>query len=149
MTRVRPVERKDASAWLRLRLALWPESSEQEHGEEMEQFFSGHSREPLAVLVAEDQEGRPIGIAELSIRHFAEGCRTNRVGVLEGWFVVPEARRQGVGRDLVEAAENWARAQGCKEFASDTQPENDVSKAAHRAIGFTDAGTIQSYRKDL
>ena len=149
MTRIRPVERQDASDWLRLRLALWPESSEEEHGEEIEQFFSGRSREPLAVLVAEDQEGRPIGIAELSIRPFAEGCRTNRVGFLEGWFVVPEMRRQGVGRDLVEAAENWARAQGCREFASDTEPGNDASIAAHRAIGFTDAGTIQCFRKDL
>ena len=149
MTHVRPVERKAAECWLRLRRALWPESSEREHGEEIEQFFSGRSREPLAVLVAEDRAGRQIGIAELSIRPFAEGCRTNRVAFLEGWFVVPDVLRQGVGRALVDAAENWARAQGCTEFASDTQPGNDVSMAAHGAIGFTDAGTIQCYRKDL
>lgn len=149
MTRVRPVERKDAAAWRRLRQALWPEGSVGEHDGEIEQFFAGDSREALAVLLADDQTGRPIGIAELSIRACAEGCRTNRVAYLEGWFVVPEARRQGVGRVLVEAAEKWARAQGCTEFASDTQPGNAVSIAAHRAIGFTDAGLVQCYRKEL
>lgn len=149
MTQVRPVERKDAAAWLRMRRALWPESSEGEHGDEIEQFLSGRAREPLAVLIADDEQGRPVGIVELSIRPCAEGCRTNRVAFLEGWFVVPEARRQGVGRELVKGAESWARAKGCKEFASDTQPGNAVSTAAHRAIGFLDAGTIQCYRKEL
>lgn len=147
--RVRQVERRDAAAWLRLRWALWPEGAVGEHEEEINQFFAGHSREPLAVLIADDETGRSIGIAELSIRPCAEGCRTNRVAYLEGWFVVPEARRQGVGRILVEAAEKWARAQGCSEFASDTQPGNAVSIAAHRAIGFTNAGLVQCYRKEL
>ena len=149
MIGVRPVERRDAGAWLHLRHALWPDGSEGEHGQEIEEFLSGRAREPLAVLVAEDETGRQVGIAELSIRPCAEGCRTNRVAYLEGWFVMPEARRQGVGRALVEAAEKWARANGCKEFASDTQPENTLGIAAHRAIGFTDVGRIQCYRKEL
>jgi aminoglycoside 6'-N-acetyltransferase I len=149
MNGVRQIERKDAAAWLSLRHALWPESPEDEHREEIEQFFSGRLTEPLAVLIAEDDTGRPVGIAELSIRPSAEGCQTTPVAYLEGWFVLPDSRRKGVGRVLVEAAEQWARAQGCKEFASDTQPANAVSMAAHEALGFTDAGTIQCYRKDL
>jgi aminoglycoside 6'-N-acetyltransferase I len=86
------------------------------------------------VLLAEDAVGDIVGIAELSIRAYAEGCRTDRVAYLEGWYVVPEARRQGVGRALIESAEEWARAQGCTEFASDIQPANEVSAAAHRMM---------------
>jgi len=127
-------------------MRLW---SREEHGHEIEQFFTGQAIEPLAVLIADDGMAGPIGIAELSIRSNAEGCRTNRVAYLEGVFVVPEARRRGVGKKLVEAAEGWARAQGCGEFASDTAPSNSVSVALHRAVGFTDAGLLQCFRKDL
>ena len=131
--RVRQVRRSDARAWLRLRCALWPDGSEAEHGAEINRFFAETSREPAAVLLAEDGAGQVLGVAELSIRPCAEGCRTNRVGYLEGWYVVPEARRRGVGRSLIAAAEGWARAHGCTEFASDTQPENEASGAAHVA----------------
>lgn len=132
-----------------MRHALWPEGSVEEHAGEIEDFFAGRSREPLAVLVAEDASGRLLGFAELSIRPYAEGCATDRIGYLEGWYVVPEARKQGVGRALVEASEAWARAQGCAEFASDTEIDNEVSAAAHRALGYTEVALIRCFRKDL
>jgi aminoglycoside 6'-N-acetyltransferase I len=149
MTRVRAAEPADAAAWLGLRHQLWPEGSEAEHRSEIERFFAGRAREPLAVLLAEDPAGRAIGLAELSIRGCAEGCRTERVAYLEGWFVEPGARTRGVGRALVAASEDWARAQGCTEFASDTQPDNLAGAAAHLALGFADAGVVRCFRKDL
>src|SRR5206468_5494106 len=66
----------------------------------------------------------PIWFAELSIRNYAEDCVTDRVAYLEGWYVVPEWRRRGVGGALVAAAESWAQGQGCTEFASDTPIDN-------------------------
>lgn len=75
--------------------------------------------------------------------------RTNHVAYLEGWFVKPEARGQGVGRALVAAAEAWARDRGCIEFASDAQPESTGSALAHRAVGFADVGLVRCFRKDL
>ena len=146
---VRPVGMDDAQAWLRLRCALWPDGSEGEHRGEIRDFLTGRAREPSAVLLAEDAAGRPLGVVELSIRPCAEGCRTNRVAYLEGWYVVPDARRGGVGRSLVEAAEGWARAQGCTELASDTQPDNATSIAAHQALGFEDVGFVRCFRKEL
>src|SRR6266705_2727095 len=97
MITVRTAKTTDAAAWLQLRHALWPERLEAEHREEIERFFAGHLREPLAVLLAEDGPGCPVGLAELSIRAYAEGCRSDRVAYLEGWFVVPKARGRGVG----------------------------------------------------
>lgn len=146
---VRPARLGDAASWLRLRLSLWPDGSEEEHRREIERFFAGRAREPLAVLLAEDGAGRVVGVAELSIRPCAEGCRSDRVAYLEGWFVEPESRRQGVGRALAAAAEDWGRAQGCTELASDAQPENQVSADAHRAAGFTEVGLVRCFRKDL
>jgi aminoglycoside 6'-N-acetyltransferase I len=37
---------------------------------------------------------------------------------------------------LVEAAEKWASEQGCREMASDTNPDYPVSPAAHAALGY-------------
>jgi aminoglycoside 6'-N-acetyltransferase I len=149
MLTVRPATPSDAAVWLHLRHALWPEGSEAEHRLEIDRFFAGQAHEPTAVLLAEDHRGRAIGLAELSIRSHAEGCRSDRVAYLEGWYVVPEARGAGVGRALIDAAEEWGRSQGCREFASDTEPGNDVSAAAHRALGFTEVGLVRCFRKDL
>jgi aminoglycoside 6'-N-acetyltransferase I len=146
---IRPVTQRDAAAWLRLRHALWPESSESELRAEIDEFFAGWALEPIAVLLAEEEAGAAVGMAELSIRSIVEGCSSGRVAYLEGWYVVPEARRRGVGRALVAAAEVWGREQGCTEFGSDTQLDNLDSGAAHRALGFTEVEQIRCFRKAL
>src|SRR4051812_24486286 len=109
---VRPAASADAAAWLRMRCDLWPEGPESEHRAEIEQFFAGILREPLAALIAVNPAGDAVGFAELSIRSYAEDCVTDHVAYLEGWYVEPHARRQGVGGALVQAAEGWARSQG-------------------------------------
>ena len=149
MIEIRAARPDDARLWCGMRHALWPEGSAEEHAGEIEEFFAGRAREPLAVLVAESASGQLAGFAELCIRSYAEGCETDRVGFLEGWYVIPEARRQGVGRALVQAAEAWAREQGCTEFASDTEADNERSAIAHRALGFSEVALIRCFRKDL
>jgi len=148
MIDVRPARPDDAAAWVRMREALWP-SEPGEHAGEVQRFLAGTLHEPLAVLLAFDETGAPAGFAELSIRNYAEDCRTSRVAYLEGWYVEAHARRKGVGRALVAAAEDWGRSQGCTEFASDALIDNDVSAAAHRALGFQETARIRCFRKDL
>ena len=58
-------------------------------------------------------------------------------------------RRRGIGTALVRAAEQWARDQGCSEFASDAEIENDISVTAHKALGFTEVSRVVCFRKDL
>ena len=96
-----------------------------------------------------EEEGKLLGFAELSIRPYAEGCLSDRVPFLEGWYVVPEARRRGIGRALVAAAEDWARAQGCTEFASNALVDNELSAAAHHALGFEEVEIVRCFRKSL
>jgi len=146
---IRSATPADAVAWVRMRCALWPEGSEAEHRDEVTRFFGGQLQMPLQALLAVDPEGEIVGFVELSIRTYAEDCVTDRVAYLEGWYVVPEARRRGVGGALVRAAEAWGRSQGCTEFASDALIDNDISAAAHRALGFHETVQIRCFRKAL
>lgn len=131
-----------------MRQALWPDAPGN-HAGEIDRYFAGQGHEPLEVLIAFDPVDRAVGFAELNIRNYAEGCSTNRVAYLEGWYVASEARRQGVGRMLVQAAEDWARAQGCTEFASDAEFGNAASASAHKALGFDEVSQIRCFRKSL
>jgi len=147
MWTIRPVTPADAGAWLEMRCALWPDDADG-HRAGIDRFFAGDRREPADVLVAFDSAAA-IGFAEVSIRNIVDGCSTGNVGYLEGWYVVPHARRRGVGRALIAAAESWARQQGCTEFGSDASPDNGVSMAAHRALGFEETSRACNFRKDL
>lgn len=149
MISIRTAGPQDLEDLGRLRCALWPEGTAAEHRPELEAFFRRSTGGSMEIYVAETEMGSLLGLAEVSVRPFAEGCRTRRVGYLEGWYVEPGARGLGIGRSLVEAAESWARDRGCREFASDAVVENEASASAHRALGFEDAGLIRCFRKDL
>ena len=146
MTVVRAATPGDAAAWLRMRDALWPDE-DGSHAGEIAAFFAGSLREPLEVLLAFDADGAAVGYAELSIRNIVDGCLTDRVAFLEGWYVDEPFRQKGVGRALIDAAEQWGRAQGCTEFGSDALIDNEVSRAAHLALGFEETDQIRCFKK--
>jgi aminoglycoside 6'-N-acetyltransferase I len=149
VTAIRTAQSEYRNEWVRLRQALWPDSLLEEHEHAAERFLAGDRHEPAEVLIAFDDNGHAIGFAELSIRTIVDSCRTDRVGYLEGWYVIPEVRRQGIGAALVAAAERWAKGQGCLEFASDATLDNEASQRAHLALGFTETGRCVNFRKDL
>ncbi|MFN8571561.1 MAG: aminoglycoside 6'-N-acetyltransferase [Gemmatimonadaceae bacterium] len=144
---VRPVRAADAEAWLDMRVALWPEGGREEHRAEIADALATGTGDTCLVAVTADET--PVGFVELSIRAMAPGCVSDRVGYLEGWYVLPGWRRRGVGRALVAAGEAWARTSGCTEFASDALIDNHISQAAHRALGFTEVEAVVCFRKAL
>jgi aminoglycoside 6'-N-acetyltransferase I len=145
--RVRRLVEKDISEWLRLRKLLWDELSDEEHNSEMRDIFE--HIETQFVLVAETSNGKLVGFLEASIRPFVEDCHSDHVGYLEGWFVEPEYRQNGIGRKLVKAAETWARSSGCEEMASDAEIGNELSLTAHQNLGYEETSRLVHLRKDL
>lgn len=148
---IRPVEPADAAEWLRMRMALWPDSTPEQEAGEIAHFLAVPTRPPLptlhAAFVCVRPEGGLCGLAEISIQQHAPGCTSDRIGYLEAWHVDPDMRGRGVGRALAEAAEAWARAEGCREMASDTTPDYPLSPAAHAALGYQEVERY--FRKDL
>lgn len=103
---------------------------------------------PSAVFVAEREDGSLGGFLELSVRNYAEGCAGDTPYV-ESWYVDEDLRGAGVGRALMEAAEQWAREHGSTVLASDALLNNSLSHAAHQALGFEVVERIVVFRKRL
>lgn len=149
---IRPATPADAAAWLAMREQLGPCWVVPGFERQIDRYFQTGmiARLPHAVFIATDSEdGGPIGVAEISLRQYAEGCETSPVGYLEGWFVDGRYRGRGVGRMLVQAGEAWARGLGCTEFASDAEVDNAVSIRAHEALGFESLGAVICFRKSI
>ncbi|HEV7277067.1 MAG TPA: aminoglycoside 6'-N-acetyltransferase [Devosiaceae bacterium] len=145
---IAPSTAEDMEPWIDMRHALWPEGSRAEHREEAESLLR-NPRQDSICLIARDTHGA-CGFAEIALRHdYVNGCDTSPVAFLEGIYVAPEARQQGVARALVAAAEAWAAEQGCTEFASDAAIDNLESAAMHRALGFEETERVVYFRKVL
>ena len=148
--KIRPATKADAEAWLAMRAALWPDANVDELRLEAGRYFAAHG-EPLlphCVFVAES-DGAIVGMLELSLRPYADGCDSSPVPFIEGWYVAERWRRSGVGGALVQAAEQWALDNGYTEMASDALLENTESERAHKALGFEEVERAIRFRKVL
>ena len=131
-TLIRRVTREDKPEWLRMRLLLWPPGDLPGWLDDMDRMMHDPS---TPVFVAVRPNGGLGGFLEAGTRPYADGCDTSPVGYIEGWSVDADLRGQGVGASLMRAAEDWARAIGCTEMASDTWQDNETSIRAHEALG--------------
>lgn len=131
--------------------ALWPSSSAEEHARELRLLLAGKAAltMPHTIFVAEANAGL-VGFLEVDLRSHADGCDPSQpVGYVEGWYVGPDYRKQGVGAELLARAEEWARGHGCREIASDAVIDNELSQRAHAALGFEVVDRCVHYRKRL
>ena len=133
-------------------VALWPKASAAEHARELTEILEGRpvTTLPLIILVAETGDGKLAGFLEADLRSHADGCEPSRpVGYVEGWYVAEDHRKKGIGKQLLAAAEDWARSHGCREIASDTWIDNDVSQRVHETLGYEVVDRCVHYRKTL
>src|SRR4051812_34092151 len=120
--RIRLAQLPDFNQLVRMREALWPKTSAEDHARELTLILEGRApvTMPLIILVAEERDRTLAGFLEVDLRSHADGCNPSRaVGYIEGWYVAQNYRHRGIGRTLLSAAEDWARSHGCIEIASD------------------------------
>jgi aminoglycoside 6'-N-acetyltransferase I len=143
---IRQIAESDRGDWVRLRDALWP-GSLADHDRETRMFFDKQLETPVVFVAA--VSGRLVGFLELDFRKYAPGCRSSPVAFIEGWYVEPAVRGQGIGRALMEAAQAYARAAGHDEIASDAEIDNANGIAAHRALGWEEIERVVYFRRSL
>ena len=143
---IKQAVKADLETAARLALALWPEA-------ELTELASGLASlldSPEAAIFLCEAEGQAVGFAQCQLRRdYVEGCDTSPVGYLEGVYAAETHRRQGVARMLVTACQDWARQQGCVEFASDCELDNTDSLRFHLSVGFEEANRIICFTKRL
>ena len=103
----------------------------------------------MAFFLAFDNE-KAIGFSHVAVKHeYVVGTNNSPVGYLEGIYVCPEYRRQGIAQSLVSMCEDWSRENECVEFASDCELKNKDSFAFHLKIGFEETERLIFFSKKL
>jgi len=147
---IRPLARSDKPQWL----ALWagyndfyrrvgpaavpPEVTELTFG----RFFDAY--EPMHCLVAEADGGL------LGLVHYIYHRNTTMIGpacYLQDLFTAPEARGRGIGRALIEAVYEAARAAGSPRVYWQTQMSNATAQALYDTLA--EKSDFIVYRKTL
>lgn len=143
---IRKAERNDSKVLAELACCLWPENTV----EEMRAALVETIDKPDAVLFLAFCEDTAIGFAQCQLRHdYVEGTDSSPVGYLEGIYVAPECRKQGLARELLAACEIWAKSKGCSEFASDCELDNTQSLQFHLNVGFEEANRVICFIKKI
>jgi ribosomal protein S18 acetylase RimI-like enzyme len=99
-----------------------------------------------AIFVAEASQGQVVGLLSMSQRWTL--WHTGPCALIEELVVDEGARRQGIGRALIQAALDWARAQGCSEVELSTEPDNRQAQAFYRRLGFESTALLLEYEID-
>jgi GNAT superfamily N-acetyltransferase len=90
------------------------------------------------VLLLSRSEGRGVGSATVAFGSPGLDMLEDRrdLAVLWDIRVAPAFRGRGIGRTLVEAAETWALARGCRELKVETQNINVPACRFYESLGF-------------
>ena len=101
-------------------------------------WLEARQADGFPVLVAE-VEGRVLGFGSYGTFRPYEGFRQTVEHLI---YVAPAARGKGVGRSLLAALIDSARAQGKKVIVGAVDSENETSLSLHRAMGFVETGRM-------
>lgn len=142
---IQKAESKDAVILAQLAVRMWEHPIQ----ELQDDFCDLLCNEQAAVFILYVDD-KAVGFAQCQLRNdYVEGTSSNPVGYLEGIFVSEDYRKRGFARKLLAKCEEWAAQQGCTEFASDCELENDTSLAFHLATGFTEANRVICFTKKM
>lgn len=145
---VAPCLSPDQPGWLAMRALLWPEASAATHAAEAAVLLASPAR--ACQYVAYAAHGEPTGFVEATVRGDpVNGASASPCAFLEGLYVRPPFRRQGVARALVARVEAWAAARGWRELASDALLDNADGQSAHLALGFVATERVAFFLKSL
>lgn len=143
---IKKAEKSDLEQLADLAVLMWGDHTVQELSDE----FSGIMLKGNVQFFLKYEQGILVGFAQCQLRNdYVEGTETSPVGYLEGIFIRENYRHRGYAGELLSECEKWAKANGCMEFASDCEIDNDNSFEFHKAMNFKEANRIICFTKKL
>ena len=143
MTRIRHMVESDAERVADLTTELgYPSTAE----EISTRFAAVEERPESAVLVAVDESDAPIGWIQVTrIAALAE----SDVAMIAGLVVGDGHRSGGVGAELLEAAESWAREHGARTMSVRSRTERARAHRFYEAHGYRQVKLSHVFGKRL
>ena len=140
------IDRNNLSEWARLHAMLFTHLTFEESLAECEEWFANQKE----VGVLYEREGEFIGVMNLSVRNdYVNGTETSPVAFVEAIYILPEFRGRGIGREMIEYAENFARERRIRELASDCFTDNLDSELFHKRCGFEEKERVICFVKNV
>ena len=145
-TSIRRATKQDVETIAKLAIQMWESHSL----EEMAQDFSEEIHQGSSAIFLVFIDEIAVGFAQCGLRHdYVEGTESSPVGYLEGILVEEAYQKKGLAGELLRVCEQWAREQGCTEFASDCELVNEDSLKFHLKMGFKEANRIICFTKKI
>lgn len=143
---IKKASKNDIEIIVNLAISMWNSHS----ADDLANKFSKIISKDNAQIFLKYQNDIPVGFAQCQLRNdYVEGTSTTPVGYLEGIFIMKDYRNRGYAKELLNECEMWAKDNGCKEFASDCEIDNDDSFKFHKAMNFTETNRIICFTKKL
>ena len=127
--------------WMALRVRLYGEMTDNKNRNEVDGLLTKSSLNPeKALVLGWNIKGRLQGFLEMDIRiDYVPGSNFgSSVGYLEGIYVTPSLRRQGIATKLFSEAENWCKDNGISQIGSDAVIGNEIGLTVHAKLGFSE-----------
>jgi ribosomal protein S18 acetylase RimI-like enzyme len=105
---------------------------------ELREFLRALHRDPDCVILVFDRGGTPEGLCIVRIDRAPPILEETERAEITDLGVRPGLRRQGVGRRLVEEAEEWVRDRGVERIEIQVAHGNREGQAFWRALGYGD-----------
>lgn len=146
---VRRADLDDLPALLRLVEAYWDLEGIAgfDHASAAEQIRFVLSKPDLGciwiALAEKDVVGYIIVVHVFSLEHVGLTAEIDEL------FVEPACRRQGVGRALLEAAEEWSVRAGCRNLSLQVGRDNDAARNFYTRLGLRRRTGFELMEKDL
>lgn len=139
--KIRPARAEDSAALAQLIVHLGYPSTADELPERLRQVV-GQGDD---VLVAEDETGTIVGFTALHLMRLFH--QRKPLGYITAFVTDPATQRTGVGRQLLEASEAWARERGCYRLTVTSAEARSGAHAFYLACGYPLTG--RRFGKDL